>query len=92
VLNLASEEYFKAVDLGTLKAKVVQCVFQDYKNGQWKIISFHAKRARGLMARYVIENRISDPAALAGFDSEGYVHDAKSSTDSRLVYRRKLVS
>lgn len=92
VLNLASEEYFKAVDLGTLKAKVVQCVFQDYKNGQWKVISFHAKRARGLMARYVIENEISDPAALAGFDSEGYIHDAKSSTDSRLVFRRKLAA
>ncbi len=89
VLNLASEEYFKVVDLGTLKARVVQCVFQDYKNDQWKIISFHAKRARGLMARYVIENEITDPAALVGFRSEGYAHDAKSSTESRLVFRRK---
>ena len=92
VLNLASEEYFKAVDLETLNARVVQCVFQDYKNGDWKIISFHAKRARGLMARYIIENEIREPGALAGFDSAGYAYDAKSSSESRLVFRRKEVS
>src|SRR5690606_8375786 len=90
VLNLASEEYFKAVDLKALKANVVQCVFQDYKNGDWKIISFHAKRARGLMARYVIENKINKPSALTGFDSEGYAYDAETSTEFRLVFRRKL--
>lgn len=89
VLNLASEEYFKSVDLGVLKAQVVQCVFQDYKNGAWKIISFHAKRARGLMARYVIEHKISRVQALQGFDSEGYVYAPDASTDLKLVFRRK---
>lgn len=90
ILNLASEEYFKAVDLKALKATVVQCVFQDYKNAAWKVISFHAKRARGLMARYVIENKISKPAGLQGFASEGYAFDAGASTENKLVFRRKL--
>jgi len=89
VLNLASEEYFKAVDLDTLKAKVMQCVFQDYKNGAWKVISFHAKRARGLMARYVIEHRINDVKALQAFASEGYAYAAAESTADKLVFRRK---
>lgn len=89
VLNLASEEYFKSVDLKTLNVPVVQCVFQDYKSGAWKVISFHAKRARGLMARFVIENRIDKPEDLKGFDVEGYTYAASESTDERLVFRRK---
>ncbi|MGB6104244.1 MAG: peroxide stress protein YaaA [Pusillimonas sp.] len=89
VLNLASEEYFKSVDLDALQARVVQCVFQDYKNGVWKIISFHAKRARGLMARYVIEHKISAVKALQNFDSEGYAYAEAESTADRLVFRRK---
>jgi len=89
VLNLASEEYFKSVDLKTLKAPVVQCVFQDYKSGAWKVISFHAKRARGLMARFVIENRIDKLEDLKGFDAEGYAYAGSESTDARLVFRRK---
>jgi hypothetical protein len=88
VVNLASEEYFKSVDLKTLKARVVQCVFQDEKNGAWKVISFHAKRARGLMARYVIDNRITRPTDLKGFDREGYVFTPSESTDEQLVFRR----
>ncbi len=88
VLNLASEEYFKSVDLKTLEADVVQCVFQDFKNGAWKVISFHAKRARGLMARHVIENRITDPARLQGFASEGYAFDPAASSPGKLVFRR----
>lgn len=91
VLNLASEEYFKAVDIKTLQARVVQCVFQDFKNGAWKIISFHAKRARGLMARYVIEHKINDPAKLHGFDSEGYAFEASMSTPDKLVFRRSAM-
>lgn len=88
VLNLASEEYFKAVDTSVLQARVVQCVFQDFKNGVWKIISFNAKRARGLMARHVIDNKITDPEKLHGFDREGYVFDAAISTAEKLVFRR----
>lgn len=89
ILNLASEEYFKAVDKKALSADVIQCVFQDYKNGAWKVISFHAKRARGLMARFVIENKINDPKKLTQFASEGYVFNGSASTDSKLVFRRK---
>lgn len=89
VINLASQEYFKAVDLKALKARVVQCVFQDWKNGAWKIISFHAKRARGLMARYAIEHKVAKPEGLRGFDAEGYAYDAKASSADTLVFRRK---
>src|SRR5690606_11634516 len=79
VLNLASEEYFKAVDLKALQARVVQCVFQDQKNGAWQVISFHETRARGLMARHVIEHKIGSVDALQGFASEGYDYDASDS-------------
>ncbi len=89
IVNLASEEYFKSVDLKTLKARVVQCVFQDWKNGAWKVISFHAKRARGLMARYAILHKVSKPEGLQGFDLEGYKFDAAASSEDKLVFRRK---
>jgi cytoplasmic iron level regulating protein YaaA (DUF328/UPF0246 family) len=88
VVNLASNEYFKAVDLKALKARVVQCVFQDYKNGAWKIISCHAKKARGLMARYVVDHKINKVEALQGFNSEGYAFEASASTAEKLVFRR----
>jgi hypothetical protein len=88
VVNLASEEYFKVVNQKVLKARVVQCVFQDEKNGVWKVISFHAKRARGLMARYVIDNGITKPEDLKGFTSEGYAYVASESSDDQLVFRR----
>ncbi|APX76918.1 peroxide stress protein YaaA [Achromobacter insolitus] len=90
IVNLASEEYFKSVDLKTLKARVVQCVFQDWKNGAWKVISFHAKRARGLMARYAILHKVSKPEGLQGFDLEGYKFDASASSEDKLVFRRKV--
>ena len=88
VVNLASREYFKAVDRKTLKAPVVECVFEDYKGGAYKVISFHAKRARGLMARYAIEHRITTPEGLKHFDSEGYAHAPEVSVLDRLVFRR----
>ena len=88
VVNLASQEYFKAVDRKTLKAPVVECVFEDYKGGKYKVISFHAKRARGLMARYAIEHRITTPEGLKHFDSEGYAYAPETSGLERLVFRR----
>lgn len=91
VVNLASEEYFKVVDRKALRARVVQCVFEDWKGGAYKIISFHAKRARGLMARWAIERGVTLPADLQGFDSEGYRHEAALSGPDRLVFRRKVV-
>ena len=91
VVNLASEEYFKVVDLKTLKARVVSCVFEDYKNGKYKIISFYAKRARGLMARYAIDKKIATVKKLESFNAEGYGFEAALSGPERLVFRRKLL-
>jgi cytoplasmic iron level regulating protein YaaA (DUF328/UPF0246 family) len=89
IVNLASQEYFKSVDRKTLKARVIDCVFEDWKGGQYKIISFHAKRARGLMARYAATHHISTPKKLEGFDLEGYAFDAQVSAPERLVFRRR---
>jgi cytoplasmic iron level regulating protein YaaA (DUF328/UPF0246 family) len=90
VVNLASQEYFKSVDRKTLKARVIDCVFEDYKGGQYKIISFAAKRARGLMARYAAQQRIDLPRQLEGFDLEGYAFAPGASDADRLVFRRRL--
>eukprot|EP00887_Chlorella_sp_A99_P004543 scaffold56.g4543.t1 len=89
VINLASEEYFKSVDRRVLQARVVQCVFQDWKSGGWKVINFYAKRARGLMARYAIEQQVATPEGLQTFTSEGYAFDADVSVADKLVFRRK---
>jgi cytoplasmic iron level regulating protein YaaA (DUF328/UPF0246 family) len=89
IVNLASEEYFKAVDRKALRTTVAQCVFEDWKGGAWKIISFHAKRARGLMARHAIKHRARTTAALRSFDAEGYAYDPAASDPDRLVFRRR---
>jgi cytoplasmic iron level regulating protein YaaA (DUF328/UPF0246 family) len=89
VVNLASQEYFRAVDCKALQARVVKCVFQEYRSGQYKIISFYAKRARGLMARYAAMHRLTKPKQLEGFDAEGYAFDAAASEPDRLVFRRQ---
>jgi cytoplasmic iron level regulating protein YaaA (DUF328/UPF0246 family) len=88
IVNLASQEYFKAVDRKVLQARVIDCVFQDYKNGQYKIISFFAKRARGLMARYAIQHQAKTPQALQGFHWEGYGFAPDASNEDTLVFRR----
>ncbi|WP_028469341.1 peroxide stress protein YaaA [Neptunomonas japonica] len=72
IINLASNEYFKAIKPKALNARVVMPIFKDWKSGQYKIISFYAKKARGLMARYILENQINEPDALKNFDYEGY--------------------
>ncbi|HYD74860.1 peroxide stress protein YaaA [Ramlibacter sp.] len=90
VVNLASQEYFRSVDRGQLNARVVECVFEDWKSGQYKVISFFAKKARGLMARYAIQRRIDRPEGLHDFDLEGYGFDPKASSPDRLVFRRKM--
>ena len=91
VVNLASQEYFKAVDTRVLKTPVVECVFQEYRGGQYKIISFNAKRARGLMARFATQHRLVQPEQLRSFDLEDYRWTAAASTPDRLVFRRKPV-
>jgi cytoplasmic iron level regulating protein YaaA (DUF328/UPF0246 family) len=89
VINVASQEYFKAVDRKALKAQVVECAFQEYKNGQYKVISFMAKRARGLLVRYATQHRLTQPDQLRAFDVESYRFDAKASKPDTLVFRRK---
>ncbi len=89
VVNLASQEYSKAVDRGALKARIVDCVFEEWRASGWKIVSFSAKRARGLMARYAVANRLETPGELRHFDLEGYSFDAGASAVDRLVFRRK---
>ncbi len=89
LVNLASEEYFKALIGRKLKAKVVQPVFEDWKGGRYKIISFYAKRARGLMARFAIVNRLTEPERLKDFDSDGYAFAAEVSDEERWVFRRR---
>jgi cytoplasmic iron level regulating protein YaaA (DUF328/UPF0246 family) len=89
VINLASQEYFKAVDPKTLKARMIECVFEDYKGGKYKVISFFAKRARGLMARYAIEKQIKNPEKLKEFDVDAYAFVASASDENRWVFRRR---
>lgn len=89
LVNCASDEYFRSVKPKLLDAPVITPVFEDWKNGRYKIISFYAKRARGLFARYAVLNRIDDPAQLTAFDSDGYRFDADASNDSTYVFRRK---
>jgi cytoplasmic iron level regulating protein YaaA (DUF328/UPF0246 family) len=88
LLNLASEEYFKVLQAKNLECPVISPVFQDAKDGKYKIISFYAKRARGLMARYVVENRITDPADLQGFNADGYQYVASESKPEKPLFRR----
>jgi len=88
LVNLASQEYFHAVKPKALKARVVDTVFKDRKNGDYKIISFYAKKARGLMARYVIKERVTEPEGLKDFDLDGYRFDKTSSTLNKLVFLR----
>ena len=91
IVNLASQEYFRAADRKVLRPRVVECVFEDWKDGRYKVISFFAKRARGLMARHAIKQRIATPAGLKRFDAEGYGFDAAASESDRFVFRRRLV-
>ena len=88
LLNLASEEYFKVVQANELECPVIAPIFQDAKDGKYKIISFYAKRARGMMARYVVENRIIDPEELKGFNLDGYQYIASESKPGKPVFRR----
>ena len=88
LLNLASNEYFSAVKRTALKARIINTEFKDLKNGQYKIISFYAKKVRGLMARYVIKERIRDPERLKDFDYQGYRYSAEQSKPDSLVFLR----
>jgi len=90
LVNLASEEYFKSVRPQALVVPVITPVFEDYKNGKYKIISFYAKRARGLMARYACVKGITDPVKLKRFDVDGYAFDKHDSTETSYLFRRRV--
>lgn len=88
LLNLASTEYFGAVKRKALNARVIDTEFKDLKNGQYKIISFYAKKARGLMARYVIKERLQNPEGLKDFTDQGYAYSSAQSSADKLVFLR----
>lgn len=96
LINLASDEYFSAVDSKKLDHPIIKVVFEEWRDdakspegGKWKIISFNAKRARGLMTRYAIDIDAQRPDQLLAFDRDGYRLDESASTDSKYVFRRK---
>ena len=90
IVNCASTEYFKSVRPKRLDAPVITPVFEDWKGGRYKIISFHAKRARGLMARFAVENRLASPEQLKAFAVEGYAFEPAASNDATFVFRRRI--
>lgn len=89
IVNLASNEYFKAVDTSALPGKVIEASFLNVKDGEARRLMYHVKFARGLMARWIMENRIEKADDLRGFDAEGYLFDAKASSETELVFTRK---
>ncbi|MGD2006700.1 MAG: peroxide stress protein YaaA, partial [Cellvibrionales bacterium] len=88
LVNLASNEYFKSIKPARLDAQVVTPVFKDLKNGQYKMISFFAKKARGVMARYIVEQQLNEPEAIKSFTGAGYYYSAKDSSDKQWVFLR----
>jgi uncharacterized protein len=88
LINLASKEYFGAVDLTSLKAEVITPVFKEEKDGDYKIVSFFAKKARGMMSRYIIDHKLSDPKDLLKFNIDGYRYCAKLSTKTEPTFIR----
>lgn len=89
LVNLASQEYFKAVVPKKLKGKIVACEFLDGKNGKFKTISFFAKKARGMMANYIIKNEVKSPVDLRGFDYEGYIYSPNLSKEDQFIFTRE---
>ncbi|WP_340610409.1 peroxide stress protein YaaA [Xenorhabdus bharatensis] len=88
LVNLASDEYFKSVNTKKLAARMIKPVFLDEKNGKYKVISFYAKKARGLMSWFIIQNQLTDPDRLVEFSLEGYAFDESLSKENELVFKR----
>ncbi len=88
LINLASQEYFRAIRTNILKHPVIDIEFREYKNGQYKVVSLFAKRARGKMARYILENELATPDAMKSFTVAGYRFSAEHSTECRYVFVR----
>lgn len=88
LINLASNEYFKSVKPEHIKGRVITPAFKDYKNGKYKMIGVYAKKARGLLSRYIVENRLSDPDDIRAFDWEGYAFNPGQSSEDQWVFTR----
>ncbi|WP_193015011.1 peroxide stress protein YaaA [Proteus sp. FME41] len=88
LVNLASDEYFKSVNPKKLNADIIKPIFLDEKNGKYKVISFYAKKARGLMSRFIIQEKLTDKAQLKEFDLEGYQFNSAESQGNTLVFKR----
>jgi uncharacterized protein len=88
IVNLASGEYFKAANLKAVKARIITPSFKDFKNGQYKTIMVFAKRSRGAMARYIVDNKITDPEELKGYNVDGYRYDENLSKEDDWVFTR----
>ncbi len=89
LINLASNEYFKSVKKKDINGRIIEPVFQDEKNGKYKVISFYAKKARGLMAAWILKKGIKDPDKLVNFDVAGYRYCESESTADKPVFRRE---
>ncbi len=89
LIDLASNEYFKAVKTKALEGRIITPQFKDWKNGQYKMISFYAKKARGMMTRYIAENRLTDPEAIKDFDTAGYHYSEELSQGDDWVFLRR---
>lgn len=89
LVNLASNEYFRAVHPGRLEGRLITPVFKDYKGGKFKVVSFYAKKARGLMAAWLIRQRADEPEAIRDFNAAGYRYDKKLSNSSEWVFTRR---
>lgn len=92
LVNLASEEYFKSVHAKKLAVPVIHPIFEDWSKGQYKVVGFYAKRARGLMARFAVVKRLTNPAGLKKFSAEGYAYATEASDATHWVFRRKQPS
>ena len=88
LINLASVEYFKSIKKDKLKAKLINIIFKEKRNGNYKIIGINAKKARGLMSRYIIKNKINNPEDLKKFKEENYIYNKNLSSDSDWVFTR----
>jgi cytoplasmic iron level regulating protein YaaA (DUF328/UPF0246 family) len=91
LINLASDEYFKSINTKVLNARVIKPIFEDYKNGQYKVISFFAKKARGLMARFIVDHRMTHADELKQFNLAGYFFASEESSENIWVFRRKEI-
>ena len=89
LINLASNEYFKSVKPKELNAEIITPAFKEFKNGDYKMIGIYAKKARGLLSRYIIQNKLSDPEDIKLFNEDGYKFNKKLSKDSNWVFTRK---